>query len=107
MDAADGADLGPCPICGRPMVEGPSLDRHHWIPRTRGGRDQDTVHRVCHKMVHRLFGEAELAAAYADPEALRAHPEMARFIKWVRRKPPEYLGRAARPRGRSRSSGRR
>jgi len=91
-------DLGPCPICGRPMIEGPSLDRHHWVPKTRGGRDQDLVHRVCHKMIHRLFSEAELAAAYADAESLRAHPDVAKFVRWVRRKPPEYLGKAYRSR---------
>ena len=33
------AALGPCPVCGRPLIEGPSVDRHHLVPRSQGGRD--------------------------------------------------------------------
>ena len=43
------------------MVAGPSLDRHHWVPRAEGGRDRAWVHLVCHRMVHRLFADHELA----------------------------------------------
>ncbi|MDA0218861.1 MAG: HNH endonuclease [Proteobacteria bacterium] len=83
-------DLGPCPLCGRPMVDGPSIDRHHWVPRSRGGRQQSAMHQVCHRKIHAVLSEAELAHDYADAEALRAHPEIARFIAWVQRKPPEW-----------------
>ncbi|MGF1630161.1 MAG: hypothetical protein ACFCUT_11885 [Kiloniellaceae bacterium] len=41
-------------------------------------------------MIHREFSEQELASAYADPEAVRAHPDIRRFAAWVRRQPPEY-----------------
>jgi len=81
------ADLGPCGICGRPMVEGPSVDRHHWVPRGHGGRVVSAVHLVCHRMIHRVFRDRDLALTYRDAESLRAHPDMARFIAWVRRKP--------------------
>ena len=90
---------GPCPLCGREMVPGAGLDRHHWVPRSAGGRDWGWVHMVCHRMVHRIFSDAELAASYSDAAALRAHPEMARFIKWVRRKPATYVDWPRSPRG--------
>lgn len=73
------------------MIDGPSVDRHHWVPKSEGGRETDAIHLVCHRMVHRVFGERELATAYADPAAVRDHPEIARFVAWVRKQPPEYV----------------
>lgn len=83
--------LGECPLCGRPMVAGPSIDRHHWVPRSAGGGAWTWMHVVCHRMLHRLFTDAELAGPYADAEALRGHPDIRRFVAWVRRKPPTYV----------------
>jgi hypothetical protein len=48
------------------------------------------LHRVCHRQVHALFTETELARSYSTAEALRAHPTMARFQVWVDDKPPEF-----------------
>lgn len=92
--------LGPCPVCGRAMIEGPSVDRHHWVPKSEGGRATDFIHVVCHRMVHRVFDERELAGDYADPDAVRAHPEIARFVTWVRRKPADYVDWPKEPRKR-------
>ena len=91
MTPSGPVDLGPCPLCGRPMVDGPSVDRHHWVPKSEGGGEAAPLHRVCHRMLHRVLSETEMANAFNTPEALRAHPEISRFIRWVRRKPPEYV----------------
>jgi hypothetical protein len=99
---SDPRSLGPCPVCGREMIDGPSVDRHHWVPKSAGGRVSEHLHTVCHRMIHRVFSEKELASAYADPEAVRAHPEIARFVAWVRKQPPEYLDWPKEPRGRRR-----
>ena len=48
------------------------------------------MHQVCHRKVHAVLSEGELAGVYAGPTALRAHPEIARFVAWVQRKPPEW-----------------
>jgi len=48
-----------------------------------------------------LFTETELAKNYTSPQALRVHPEMARFINWVEDKPAEFNP----PARRSRSKG--
>ncbi|WP_089286056.1 MULTISPECIES: HNH endonuclease signature motif containing protein [unclassified Azospirillum] len=83
-------ELGPCGLCGRPMLDGPSVDAHHLLPRSQGGRDTVMLHRVCHRKIHAELSEKELARQYTTLEALRAHPDIADFIRWVVRKPPEF-----------------
>lgn len=82
------------------MIEGPSVDRHHWIPRKEGGGDWSWLHRICHKKLHSLFDEKTLAVRFGDAAALRADPDVASFVKWVRKRPPDYIGRHAKPRDR-------
>lgn len=78
-----------CELCDRPIP--PALrDAHHLIPKSRGGVITVFLHRACHKQVHALFTETELARHYPTPQALRAHPEMARFIHWVQDKPSDF-----------------
>lgn len=73
------------------MVAGPSVDEHHWVPRSYGGRETAFLHRVCHRAVHARFSDSELARDYATAEQVRADPVMVRFVAWVRKRPPEYL----------------
>ncbi|WP_119154804.1 HNH endonuclease signature motif containing protein [Caldimonas tepidiphila] len=96
------AKAGPpvCPLCGRPIVPGPSADEHHLVPVSEGGRDKVLVHRICHRKIHATFSEKELAREFHTWEALRAHPEIAAFVRWVAGKPPEYYDRSVRPRRR-------
>jgi hypothetical protein len=83
----------PCPLCGRPLVPGPSVNEHHLIPRSFKGRDTVAMHRVCHGKIHAVLSERELRDHFHTIDRLRAHPEIARFIQWVRRKPPEFIDR--------------
>jgi hypothetical protein len=94
------AELAVCALCDRSIP--PALrDAHHLIPKSRGGVITVDMHRACHKQIHALFTETELARNYASPQALRVHPEMARFISWVKDKPTEFNP----PARRSRSKG--
>jgi hypothetical protein len=89
-----------CELCDRPIP--PALrDAHHLIPKSRGGVITVFMHRACHKQVHALFTETELARSYPNAQALRANSEMARFINWVRDKPLDFNP----PTRRSRSKG--
>lgn len=106
MARAADDDLGPCPVCGRPMIAGPSVDRHHWTPRSHGGRTAAPLHRVCHRMLHRLFTRAELAALVDTPDKARARPEVQRFIGWVRKQPPDYVDWPEQPGRHGKRSGR-
>lgn len=87
---AEPATLGPCPVCGRPLIEGPSVDRHHLVPRSQGGRLAVALHRICHRKLHALWSERELAARLSTPEAIRAEPAIQAFARWLARKPPEF-----------------
>lgn len=80
------------------MIAGPSVDRHHFLPRAEGGRESASVHRICHRKLHALWSERELAAIYRTPEAILAHPEIRRFVRWLRRKPPEFWAPTRPPR---------
>ena len=75
-----------CALCDREI---PKIlrDAHHLIPKSKGGVTTVLMHRACHKQIHALFTETELARQYSSIEALQAHPEIARFINWVKQKP--------------------
>lgn len=95
-----------CPLCGRPIPPGTRQSRHHLVPRLRGGKGGATVllHQICHNEIHATLSETELAREFNTIEALRAHPRLAGFIAWVRRRPPGFHAPTPGPR---RGSGRR
>jgi hypothetical protein len=88
---------GNCPLCDRPMVRGPTLNEHHLVPKLYGGSEKHVMHRVCHGKIHSVLTEAELAHSFHTFSALRSHPEIAKFIKWVRKQDPEFLTKHVRP----------
>lgn len=53
------------------------------------------VHQICHNEVHATLTETELARDHASPEALRAHPRLARFFDRVAKRAPEVHARSA------------
>ena len=82
--------VGQCPICGRDMEEGSSIDRHHFTPKSEGGKAMDYIHRVCHTKIHSLFTNKELATHYDTPEKLLENIHVQRFVKWIRKKGPSF-----------------
>jgi hypothetical protein len=87
-----------CPLCDRLIVPGRSADEHHLLPKSQGGRTKFLVHRVCHRKIHATLSEKVLARDYSDWVALRAHPEIKKFIEWLANKPPEFNDRSVKPR---------
>lgn len=85
--------LGICPICGRELWKGDSVDRHHFVPKSRGGRESQYLHKICHRKIHSLWTEKELEREYSDPDLVSAHPEMEKFITWVQKKAPDFYDR--------------
>ena len=81
-----------CPLCER-VIPVSQRDAHHLIPKSKGGRQTEYLHRICHRQIHALFTETELARQYNHVEALLAHPEMARFVAWVKTKPEHFYER--------------
>ena len=86
-----------CVLCGRPL--GAKVEWHHLVPKSEGGRVTAPVHPICHRTIHALVGNAELAREYADVDALRARPDVARYLRWIADKPPDFHAptRRARP----------
>jgi hypothetical protein len=77
-------------LCGR-TIPPAQRDAHHLVPKSKGGRQTTVMHRVCHRQIHAVLTEAELARQYATVEALLAHPELKVFVAWVRTKPEDFF----------------
>ena len=88
-----------CALCGR---AGLKLTRHHLIPRAmhtkariRKKWDKETLRSRlamvcsgCHKQIHAVLTEKELADTFHTVEALQAHPELAKYVAWAQKKNP-------------------
>jgi hypothetical protein len=91
-----GNELRACELCDRERYD---ITGHHLIPRTlhNNKKVQATFPRAvlnitvplckpCHKQIHELISEKDLGWEYNTVEKLKAHPEVAKWIAWVRKK---------------------
>lgn len=84
-------NLGLCPICGREMLDdGKSVNRHHFVPKCRGGKVQEHVHTLCHNKIHSLWSEKELEREFSTVEAILSNESMQEFVRWVQKKDPLF-----------------
>lgn len=51
------------------------------------------LHPICHQAIHTNFTNAELARCGEMAEALRQNAGVARFLKWIEGKPPNFHAR--------------
>jgi hypothetical protein len=86
-----------CPLCDRAIPK-PQRDEHHLIPKSHGGRKTAVLHRICHRQIHAVFTETELARQYHSIDLLKQQEEMAGFIAWVRLKPDDFFERTRKSR---------
>jgi hypothetical protein len=80
--------IGTCWLCSRPL--GAKVEWHHPVPKSRGGRGKVAIHPICHRTLHARFSNAELARIGADVAALRADPDVVKFLDWIAGKPPDF-----------------
>lgn len=87
-----------CLLCGRSMAE--PCNRHHLLPLSKGGKNTPTIllHKICHDKIHAVFTEMELKKTYNTIERLQQHEEIAKFIKWVRKKEPGFYDKSVKQR---------
>lgn len=85
-----------CFLCGRPL--GRKVERHHPVPKSKGGRVTEPVHPICHRAIHNALTNKELATKAHTREALLANEELARFVAWVANKPPDFTAPTRRKR---------
>ena len=89
-----------CPLCGRPMAN--PCNRHHLLPLSKGGKSTPTImlHKICHDKIHAVFTEVELKRYYDTIDKLKHHEEIAKFIKWVGNKEPEFYDKSVKQKNR-------
>ena len=88
-----------CSFCGR---EVPLNKRHHLIPRMKHNNRMKRLHTKeelmaqvdscpsCHKQVHAIFTEKELAETFNTVAKLLEHPEIRKFVDWIATKPADF-----------------
>ena len=62
------------------------------MPKSKGGTEMVGVHPICHRKIHKVFSNAELARV-GTIEGLKDEPEIAKFVRWVRKRPPDFHSR--------------
>lgn len=91
-DADEAADeavvVQTCWLCNRMIGE--TVEWHHPIPKSRGGRSREPIHPICHRTIHANFTNSELERRYSTAEALLGHTEIRRFVDWVANKDPDF-----------------
>ena len=80
-----------CPVCDR-ITPRKYWHKHHLIPRSKKGSKKGTVKCCisCGKMVHKLFSNKDLAKKYDTVEKLLSHPDVQKWVEWIKRKPNDF-----------------
>ena len=79
-----------CSLCER-EVPRRLMTLHHLTPKQKGGKAEHRTPmcRPCHKQVHAVFSNAELAREYRTIDSLKAAQRLAGFLKWIRKQKPD------------------
>ncbi|MDQ6599043.1 HNH endonuclease [Bacillus salipaludis] len=82
--------MGTCELCGRSEVE---ITVHHLLPKEMGGTFGATANFCipCHKQVHALYTNEEIASRLSTLKDLREDHQLSRFVKWIRKQAPTKL----------------
>jgi hypothetical protein len=75
------------------MWKGPSIDKHHVVPKCRGGKETEFMHKICHRKIHSIWSNKELEKEFNDPYIIKQNEEIQAFITWVKKKPCDFYDR--------------
>ncbi|SDW72663.1 hypothetical protein SAMN05443545_102510 [Aidingimonas halophila] len=89
-----------CELCGRAAP----LTKHHLIPRSLHGKAKyrkrfSRVERqtsilwlchACHRHIHHVLSEREMADGYCSRDALMSHESIRTFVEWLSTKPDGF-----------------
>lgn len=90
-----------CELCQRTMER---LTTHHLVPRQAVKRKKaesgPTVEicSACHRQIHTLFNNKELAQRFNTLEKLKNEPKMQKFLNWIKKQDPNKRIRVERQR---------
>lgn len=100
VEAARGSGTNAiCALCTRPL--GKRIERHHLVPKNVGGRETVPLHPICHHTIHACCTNAELARHHVTMTSLSAREDIARFLRWIADKPPDFNAPTRRARSQS------
>ncbi len=75
-----------CALCGRAVAQ---LTEHHLKPKSRLKKGEVTptiwICSACHRQIHALFSNLQLADELNSLERLRDEPRMVKFLSWIRK----------------------
>jgi len=82
-------DRSQCALCRR-RVPTALITLHHLKPKQKGGKAADRVAlcRPCHKQIHAMLSNADLAKVYPTIDTLRSAPQLQPFLNWIRKQKP-------------------
>ncbi len=89
----------PCPLCKRNMLLC-NLTKHHLVPKSRGGKTTEKICRTCHRQLHALFTNKELARELNSVEALKENKDVQKYLSWVKNRNPDQYFRGNLPKER-------
>ena len=77
-----------CPLCQRSALYS---NEHHFVPKAKGGKEKTEICIPCHNTIHDLFDNNQLRDVFNTPEALLANERFQKYVKWIQKKPVEYV----------------
>ena len=88
------SSMGQCELCLREKVK---TTVHHLTPKEMGGTFLPVANlcKACHKQIHALYTNEELAARLYSIERLKDDPVIAKFLKWVKKQPSSKVLRVS------------
>ncbi|MBT2688979.1 HNH endonuclease [Bacillus sp. ISL-47] len=83
-------EIGTCELCLREDVE---ITVHHLTPKEMGGTFLPTANLCipCHKQIHALYTNVELAARLNKIELLWQDDKIGKYLKWIKKQPSSKL----------------
>jgi hypothetical protein len=72
------------------------------VPKSRGGRETQTICQDCHHAIHATLSNKDLEREYHTAEALLAHEALSRMIAFISKQDPGGKVRVRPARGRRR-----
>jgi hypothetical protein len=77
-----------CALCERQVGR---VSQHHLIPKSEGGKYTVGLCSPCHSTLHKFFTNHTLAKGLHTIEALRAEPDIQRYLNWVKKQPDRLI----------------
>ena len=77
-----------CELCNRSVS---TITKHHLIPLEKGGKKFETLSLcpTCHKQIHALFTNRELATHFHTLESLKRDQKIIKYLRFIENIPAD------------------